>query len=193
MGALYVGLAYLLGSIPCSWLIGRLLYHVDLRREGNGNPGGGNLLALCGVAPGMAGIILDALKGTGAILLGRLLDQGDGMVMLGGAVAVAGHIWPAWLGFDGGRGAATAIGVPLGLFPLATGILLCLAFVTVAVTRRTLLGILCVMPIIPFVALARGNFTEAAFLIALFICVGAKDAWDRSHPLALRSETVGPS
>lgn len=176
---LLVVAAYFIGSIPFAWLIGRLGYGIDLRRVGDGNVGGGNLMSATGFLPGFSAIVLDVAKGLLATLLGiRVAGAGGGM--LGGTAAIAGHVWPVWLRFDGGRGAAAALGVATGLFPWLMAVLLPVAIVLVALTRRTVLVLAAVMPVIPFAAVALGEpVSEAVFIIALFVCVGLKDAWDR--------------
>lgn len=176
---LLVVAAYFIGAVPFAWLIGRLGYGLDLREVGDRNVGGGNLMAVAGFVPGFTAIVLDVVKGLLATLLGlRVGGEQGGMVA--GAAAIAGHVWPAWLRFDGGRGAAASLGVATGLFPWLMAVLLPVAIVLVALTRRTVLALAIVMPIIPFAAVAVGEpLGEAIFIVALFVCVGLKDAWDR--------------
>lgn len=171
--------AYLIGAIPFAWLIGRFAYGLDLRQVGDRNVGGGNLMAVAGFLPGFTAIVLDVVKGLLATLLGlRVAGPQGGMVA--GAAAIAGHVWPAWLRFHGGRGAAASLGVATGLFPWLMAVLLPVAILLVALTRRTVLVLAVVMPIIPFAAVAVGEpLGEAIFIVALFVCVGLKDAWDR--------------
>lgn len=170
--------AYGLGAIPFCWLLARYSCGVDLRRVGDGNVGTGNLMANCGREVGVAGLVLDVAKGLAAVAL-MIAVAGREWAMLAGAAAVAGHIWPIWLGLEGGRGAATAIGVALGLFPI-TGVLVAVGLIMVFVTRRTMPAILVVMPVAPFLALyGGGSGEEVTYLIGLFIAVGMVDAWDR--------------
>ncbi len=173
--------AYFIGSVPFAWLIGRFGYGIDLRRVGDRNVGGGNLMAAAGFVPGFSAIVLDVAKGLLATLLGLRIAGSEGAV-LGGTSAIIGHVWPVWLRFDGGRGAAAALGVATGLFPWLMSVLLPVAIVLVAVTRRTVLVLAAVMPVIPFAAVALGEpVSEAVFIVALFVGVGLKDAWDRLH------------
>ncbi len=113
---------YLLGSIPAGWLAGRWLAGVDLRREGSGSTGATNVLRVVGKGPALAVFLIDVLKGTAAVLLARALleppgwDPGsDGWVVGAGLAALAGHIWPVWLGWKGGKAVATGLGMLLGL------------------------------------------------------------------------------
>jgi glycerol-3-phosphate acyltransferase PlsY len=114
--------AYLLGSVPFGYLIGREGAGVDVRKVGSGNVGATNVLRVAGKRSALAVLILDLSKGCLPVLLGRVL--GAPMVVLGAVavVAVVGHVFPVWLGFRGGKGVATAIGafLPLAL-PAALG------------------------------------------------------------------------
>jgi glycerol-3-phosphate acyltransferase PlsY len=113
---------YLLGSIPAGWLAGRWLAGVDLRQEGSGSTGATNVLRVVGKGPALVVFLIDVLKGTAAVLLARALlePQGggsasDGWVVAAGLAALAGHIWPVWLGWKGGKAVATGLGMLLGL------------------------------------------------------------------------------
>jgi len=170
---------YLIGSVPFAWLIGRLGYGVDLRKVGDRNVGGGNLMAVAGFLPGFAAIVLDVAKGFAATELG-LQSGGSDAGMFAAVGCLVGHVWPAWLGFDGGRGAAAALGVATGFFPWLMAVLLPVAIALLALTRRTVLTLAAVMPVIPFAAVAIGEPAgEAVFVALVFVSVGAKDAWDR--------------
>jgi glycerol-3-phosphate acyltransferase PlsY len=114
---------YLLGSIPSGWLAGRLLRGIDIRQEGSGSTGATNVLRVVGKGPALVVFAVDVLKGTAAVLLARQLLAGglepglllDGVVVAAGLAALAGHIWPVWLGWKGGKAVATGLGMLLGL------------------------------------------------------------------------------
>ncbi len=113
---------YLLGSIPFGWLAGRWLAGVDLRQEGSGSTGATNVLRVLGKGPALAVFLLDVLKGTAAVLLAKAVLQplgfsaaSDWGVVAAGLAALAGHIWPLWLGWKGGKAVATGLGMLLGL------------------------------------------------------------------------------
>jgi glycerol-3-phosphate acyltransferase PlsY len=123
--------AYLLGSIPSGYLIGRS-QGVDLRTQGSGNIGATNALRVLGKKWGYLCFALDIGKGLAAVLLAKLLAA----PMLGldpvtasivaAVSAVVGHNFPVWLGFKGGKGVATSAGAVIGLFPFvvfASGVL----------------------------------------------------------------------
>ncbi len=114
---------YLLGSIPFGWLAGRWLAGIDLRQEGSGSTGATNVLRVLGKGPALAVFLLDVLKGTAAVLLAKAVLQplgdfstaSDWGVVAAGLAALAGHIWPLWLGWKGGKAVATGLGMLLGL------------------------------------------------------------------------------
>jgi glycerol-3-phosphate acyltransferase PlsY len=112
-------LAYLIGAVPSAYLMGRWLLGEDIRTLGDGNPGAHNALKVMGLLPGLAVALVDVGKGTLALALGRRLGLGGGALWLCGACAVLGHDLPPWLGFRGGQGMATVIGVLLDLAPRA--------------------------------------------------------------------------
>jgi glycerol-3-phosphate acyltransferase PlsY len=118
-------LAYLLGSVPWGFLAGKL-NGVDLRKEGSGNTGATNAVRVLGKKWGYTVFALDALKGWAAVMVAFFVagvghGESEGGVILAGVVAaicaMAGHTYPVWLRFQGGKGIATAAGIMLALFP----------------------------------------------------------------------------
>jgi len=106
-------LGYALGSIPFGLLLTRAAGLGDIRQIGSGNIGATNVLRAGGKGLAAATLALDALKGLVAVLLARY--WGDDAALAAGAGAVLGHMFPVWLGFKGGKGGATVLGVFLGL------------------------------------------------------------------------------
>jgi glycerol-3-phosphate acyltransferase PlsY len=113
---------YLLGSLPCGYLAGRWLAGIDIRQEGSGSTGATNVLRVLGKGPALGVFLLDVGKGAAAVLLARALLQPQGhatasdwWVVTSGLAALAGHIWPVWLGGRGGKAVATGLGMLLGL------------------------------------------------------------------------------
>jgi glycerol-3-phosphate acyltransferase PlsY len=116
---------YLLGSIPSGWLAGRWLAGIDIREQGSGSTGATNVLRVLGKGPALAVFVVDVLKGTAAVLLAKALLEPasgaagswgvDAWVVAAGLAALAGHIWPVWLGWKGGKAVATGLGMLLGL------------------------------------------------------------------------------
>lgn len=133
--------AYLLGSIPTGYLLVRFFRHEDVRAKGSGNIGATNVARSGGKGLGIATLVLDALKGAVAVTVAAHMARTTGfpngydLEAMAGLIAVLGHIFPVWLGFRGGKGVATALGVFLSLMPL-TAVFAVLIFATVfALTR----------------------------------------------------------
>ena len=108
-------LGYLLGSLPSGWLAGRWLKNIDIRELGSGSTGATNVLRQVGKGPALVVFLIDVGKGAAAVLIARALGLGDWIQVLAGLTALAGHIWPVWLGFKGGKAVATGLGLFLGL------------------------------------------------------------------------------
>jgi glycerol-3-phosphate acyltransferase PlsY len=127
--------AYVLGSIPFSFLVARWWGVSDVRRVGSGNVGATNVMRAAGRTAGLVAFVLDALKGAVATLGAERLAPGEMAPPLAAVAAILGHMYPVWLRFRGGKGVATGAGAFLPLTPLATvGGLLAFAIVA-AVTR----------------------------------------------------------
>lgn len=114
---LNLALGYLLGSIPSGLVVGYLVLHRDIRQSGSGATGATNVLRTAGRLPAVIVMVADILKGVIPALLGRLVFKDDTAAVLGASAAIAGHVWPVFAGFRGGRGVATAFGGILGLAP----------------------------------------------------------------------------
>jgi glycerol-3-phosphate acyltransferase PlsY len=148
-------IGYLLGSIPFGYLIVRLTRGADIRETGSGGTGATNVSRRAGKLAGILTLILDALKGALAVLIARvMLGNADLNVkwwIAATAIAtIAGHIFPVWLGFRGGKGVATGAGVFFMIAPFA---LLCAGVVFIAVvliTRYVSLGSITSAALIPF-------------------------------------------
>ena len=110
-------LGYLLGSIPFGLILTRIAGTEDLRSIGSGSIGATNVLRTGNKKLAASTMLLDALKGTVAVLVCRHLFGADAGILAGFA-AFIGHIFPVWIGFKGGKGVATYIGILLGLAPL---------------------------------------------------------------------------
>jgi len=116
---------YLLGSIPSGWLAARWLAGVDIRQQGSGSTGATNVLRVVGKGAALAVFLVDVFKGTAAVLLAKAVLEPlgggpgswgvDSWVVAAGLAALAGHIWPVWLGWRGGKAVATGLGMLLGL------------------------------------------------------------------------------
>lgn len=114
-----VALGYLSGSIPFGVVLVRATRGVDVREQGSGNIGATNVARVAGKGLGALVLGLDALKGSLPVLLARAVDPAPVLSAAVGLAAFAGHVAPPWLGFRGGKGVATALGVLAVLAPRA--------------------------------------------------------------------------
>ena len=112
---LIVLLGFIVGSIPTAYIAGRLLKGVDIRQVGDENMGAANAFRQLGAKVGVAVGIIDAGKGVVAILIAQAASLPQVAVLFTGTAAVVGHNWPVFIGFRGGRGECTTIGVLLGV------------------------------------------------------------------------------
>ncbi len=141
--AIAVITAYLLGAVPFALLIARAAGVKDIRQVGSGNIGATNVWRSAGAGAGLIALAADILKGLAAVLAARyclglatsLALPVDAVLVLAGLAAVLGHVFPVYLGFKGGKGAATALGVMIMLLPLPTLVAL-IAFLIMAALWR---------------------------------------------------------
>lgn len=136
--ALAIVVAYLLGSIPFSYLAGRAK-GIDLRTVGSGNLGAANAFRALGRGPGIAVMLADIAKGVLAVVIARAITDDPWPAIAAGA-AMAGHVFPVWLGFKGGKGVAVGGGAVIALMPLASVILLAVWLVVAVASRYTSLA-----------------------------------------------------
>jgi acyl phosphate:glycerol-3-phosphate acyltransferase len=127
-------LGYLFGSIPFGLILTKLAGTQDLRSIGSGNIGATNVLRTGHKGLAAATLILDALKGTAAVIVAGYY-AGPNAAMLAGLGAVLGHLFPVWLKFKGGKGVAVYIGVLIGLFWPAA-VVFCVLWLATAFTTR---------------------------------------------------------
>ena len=179
---LLVAFAYVIGSIPTAVWIGKRFYGIDVREFGSGNAGATNTFRVLGRRAGIPVLLIDILKGTGAVLLALfsgLEFQSDDYINLQlglGVSALLGHIFPVFAGFRGGKGVATILGIVICILPVATSISL-LVFLVVLFSSRIvslssmLAGIS--FPIILTVLLNNTNPILTAFsvVVALMLLV----------------------
>jgi acyl phosphate:glycerol-3-phosphate acyltransferase len=134
-----VAAAYLLGSIPFSYIVARSR-GVDVRRVGSGNVGATNVMRSVGRGAGLVAFALDFVKGAAATLLAQRVDPQGPLPAMAAAAAVVGHMYPLWLRFRGGKGVATGAGAFLPLAPLAIAAALVAFAVALAITRYVSVG-----------------------------------------------------
>ncbi len=170
--SLLVLAAYLLGSIPNGLLLARLK-GVDLQKVGSGNIGATNVYRCVGKAWGVAAFVLDAVKGFVPAFVFPMLMTGapNWLGLACGAAAVAGHNWPIWLGFKGGKGVSTSAGMLLGIAPAAVGVGFAVFALTVALTRFVSLGSILAALAVPAAYLAM-NGAENRLLAGALVVMG---------------------
>jgi len=134
--ALSIVIAYLLGSIPSAYIIGRLS-GLDIRKVGDCNVGTFNVFRHAGLVAGIVTLIADVGKGALAIVIAKVLSGHELVVFIAGVAAVIGHNWPVFLRFRGGRGLAVVIGVLLALLPREMLIAAALGIAVLFVTRNS--------------------------------------------------------
>ena len=181
--------AFLIGSIPWGYLIGRFVYHTDLRKSGSGNIGAMNALRTLGKGGAVAVLLLDAGKGAlPVIIVSRLYDPS--LASVAGACAVLGHCFSPWLGWKGGKGVATAFGAifalswPAGLVCVAAWVLGALLL-----TKHSSVGSMLAMIVSPF---ALFFFTHSVPETVFGIFAAVLILWTHRENIArLRTGTEG--
>ncbi len=160
-------IGYLLGNISTAYLYVRHVMHADIRELGSGNAGATNVNRILGLMPALRVFVLDMLKGVAAVLVGNWLAGANG-AMAAGLAVVAGHDWPAVMGFRGGKGMATSVGVLLVLLPKAVLPIVLLFVLVVAVSRFVSLGSMVVcLAMAPAAALLAEPLGVILFFTAL--------------------------
>jgi acyl phosphate:glycerol-3-phosphate acyltransferase len=154
-GLLALALAYLIGSIPFGYLLVKLTKGKDVRSEGSGNIGATNVHRTTGLAAGIATLILDIAKGYLAVWLAAEMTNSMDWASAAALAVIAGHAFPVFLKFEGGKAVASFIGAFLYLAPLPLLAVLIVFLVVVAVTRHISAGSI----------LAVGTFPLAVWMI----------------------------
>ena len=144
--------AYLIGSIPTGLIIGKTIWKKDLRRFGSHNVGATNAWRILGKKAGLLIFILDFIKGQLGVMLGACLIGSPGAMVLGGLFAIFGHMFPIFLGFKGGKGVATSLGVLAALMPKVTAIVFVVWLVLVLITRYVSVGSIVAAALAPILA-----------------------------------------
>jgi glycerol-3-phosphate acyltransferase PlsY len=163
---LAAALGYLLGSVPYGLILTKAAGLGDIRAIGSGNIGATNVLRTGNKALAAATLALDALKGAAALLLARWI-WGEDAALVAGVAAMAGHAFPAWLGFKGGKGVATGAGVLLAAQWWLGGVALVAWLAVFAATRISSAGALAACAAAPVAALVFGDARLAAFALGL--------------------------
>ncbi|EQK03534.1 TPA: glycerol-3-phosphate 1-O-acyltransferase PlsY [Clostridioides difficile] len=164
--------AYLLGNISTSYIVAKRIAGVDIRTQGSGNAGSTNVLRTLGKRAGAMTFLGDVLKGVMAVLISEFAARLVGIdTLLAGYLAVicvvAGHNWPAVLGFRGGKGVATSLGAMLAVNPVITLMCLAVFILVVAITKYVSLGSVVGIGCSPIFMIMVKN--KAGLIVAMFL------------------------
>ena len=182
--------SYLLGSIPSAYIAGRLVKGIDIRKVGDGNVGAANAYREIGSKAGMAVLVADVGKGAIAVSITSILAS-QPVVLLAGLGAVAGHNWPVYIGFRGGRGESTALGVLSVLLPQPMLILLAVSAVPFFITRNTMVaGAILFSPLWLVALLTGASLALVVYSIGLPCLVGLTHFLTTRHLPEEARETV---
>ncbi len=172
LGIISIVIGYLLGSIPSAFIMGRLRKGIDIREVDSGNMGAAATLRQVGVWEGIIVGIVDVAKGSVAILFAKVLVVAEVWVLAAGLAAILGHSFPVFVGFRGGSGAATVIGIFLVLAPAAIGIVLVIVAIPFFTTRNFAFAVFIGLLLLPLLTwLFGGSLMLVLFslLVDIFI------------------------
>ncbi|MFZ5948849.1 MAG: glycerol-3-phosphate 1-O-acyltransferase PlsY [Stygiobacter sp.] len=163
-------ISYLVGSIPNSIIISKLVKGIDIREFGSGNAGGTNVFRVLGWKWGILTILLDALKGAIAVIIVARLyldnfpfnnitpfDDFTLVQIICGVAAVIGHVFTVFAGFKGGKGIATGLGVLIMIVTVDMALALAVFFIVVGLSRYISLGSLAAAIAVPLIMIIREN------------------------------------
>ena len=156
-------LSYLLGSIPAGFLVGSSA-GVDVRSAGSGNIGATNVARTLGWKKGLVTLFADVAKGFLPVMAAHLLDLGEAAAAAAGLAAFAGHLYPVFLRFKGGKGVATAAGVYLAAMPLGILVVLGVFILSMLAGRRVSLASMLAAVLAPVVAWVLSYPGEVAWM-----------------------------
>jgi glycerol-3-phosphate acyltransferase PlsY len=164
---------YMLGSIPAAFIVAKLRKGIDIREVGRGNMGAVNVMREVGMWEGALVAVVDVGKGAAAIIFGQALGVSQPWLLGAGGAAVLGHSFPVYIGFRGGQGVATVIGVVLVLSPVVTGIACGIIGVALLLTRHIFASIVIAAPFFPLIMwLVERSPTLVLFALAIVLFIG---------------------
>ena len=164
-----------MGSVPAGYIAGRFA-GIDIRRVGSGNIGATNVLRVLGKPYGYAVFLFDFCKGVGAVRVSILIinaahpgnQESELVGIMAGVLCVLGHTYPVWLGFKGGKGVATSVGVLFGLMPAAALTVLAVWFVTFQATKYVSVASIVAAVALPVTAAVMVHFEKAGMPLVYF-------------------------
>lgn len=168
---MWLGMAYVIGSVPFGLFIAKAMCNIDIRSGGSGNIGATNVARMCGTKYGVIALALDMLKGLVPVLMVGAADFSPFFQGLVGLSALLGHMYSAFLGGKGGKGVATTIGVFAGLafFPTLLAVLACVA--AIKISGFVSMGSLVLAAALPVLLLLSGNIVYAGFALVALVLI----------------------
>ncbi len=167
--AIIIAVAYLLGNVSTGVIVSKAFAHQDIRKSGSGNAGATNMLRTYGWLPSVLTLVGDCLKAVIATLFGKVVGGEYGMLMAGIAV-IAGHNWPVFYGFKGGKGIAASLGLILVTSPLIALILVVVQIALVAFTRYMSVASIISAVLYPALTWAFYPHDPARIVASLVVC-----------------------
>lgn len=196
IGAAAVG--YLLGAIPFAYLITRARLGIDIRTVDIGNAGAGSVIRTVGLGAGVLTLVGDVGKGVAAVVIAQSLGVGFYWVLAAGMLAVLGHVFPVFIGFRGGQGVATAMGVFFALTPIAMGLtlgamgLVLLVNLRRSASRRLFFIVACCAPLLPlFVYVIDRSLPLVLFALLVVGFIAVRNFRRLRHPRTITSRLLG--
>ena len=165
---LYILFAYLIGSIPVGVILARIK-GVDPRRVGSSNIGATNVARAAGKTVGILTLVGDIMKGLLPVVYVIHSGQPPSVIALSGMAVFLGHIFPLYLGFKGGKGVATAVGVYLAIEPMAVFIALIVFIIVFIIWRYVSLSSLLAATSMPFIMLALNSEPQYIYLTCVVV------------------------
>lgn len=170
IGLVFVVAAYLIGNLNFAYILVKFLKNEDVRNYGSGNAGTTNVLRVMGKNVAIPVFLLDALKGCLVVVVGRYaLGVNEVFLVLGGIAVVAGHNWPAFLQFRGGKGTATSLGVFLTYDWEVAVIAIMIGLIVLAIWKMVSLTSMVGMTMLPIFTLLFSR-TVAEVIFAFVLC-----------------------
>lgn len=157
---LAIVVSYLIGSVSFSFIIAKFVKGIDIRKHGSGNAGATNTLRVLGKGPAIAVLLLDVLKGMIAVWIGMWASDVIWLSVICALAVIAGHNWPVFFGFRGGKGIATTIGAVAVLCFLPALFAGIIAIISIIITRYVSLGSLIFAALLPISIAIMGRPTE---------------------------------
>ena len=169
---LLIILAYLIGSIPTSVWIGKWFYKVDVRTKGSGNAGATNTIRILGWKAGIPVLLFDVFKGWFAVYMANFIlsdvytgDQFINIKIVFAVAAVIGHIFPVYVGFKGGKGVATLLGVGIALFSYSVLVAVGVFVVVLVISRIVSISSIIASIFFPFIVVFIFNLNNLSLII----------------------------